>query len=60
MVFALCFRPWTHTADDKLYLSAVARFSDSYCIFLIFWGGGVARSTEPPKAALVFWWHQVS
>ena len=24
--------PWTHTSDDKLHLSAVARFSDSYNI----------------------------
>ena len=27
-------RPWTHTSHDSYLLSAVARFSDSYCIFL--------------------------
>ena len=30
------FSPWTHTSDDSyIYLSAVARFSDSYCIFFV-------------------------
>ena len=34
MVFALCFRPWTHTPNDSYIYQLSLEGSDSYCMYL--------------------------
>ena len=38
------FRPLTHTSDGQLHLSAVARCSDSYCIFTWYLVGFICNT----------------